>query len=218
MAEGTTPKAKEIQQVIMSSGILKHVKLLRASGSGEPLASSLFGDLIRQLPVLDCHPNMELSLQTNGLLLSPDYYDEILMSGKPVREVLVSIDAATATTYKKLRGGNWNTLMFNLADLRRRNVWLQLNFVVQMDNFNEIPDFVKLAYTLGAQKVYFSVLGNWGTYTNDDYATKAVHLPKHPFHGELIRVLWEAIGLHHGNMLIALTNMEHLLQGGNTKT
>ena len=40
-----------------------------------------------------------------------------------------------------------------------------------------MPDFLRLAQRIGADEVYFSQLVNWGTFSVEEYARRAVHLP-----------------------------------------
>ena len=213
-AKGASPMAHKIHRIVIDSGILRYVKCLRAFGGGDALASSLFRELLRRLPTLDCHPEMTLSLQTNGLLLTPERYDEVLRSGFPIKEVLVSVDASNAATYKLVRGGDWNVLMTNIANLRGKGVRTQMNFVVQDINYREISDFVELAHVLGVNDVYFSELENWGTYDTSDYLERAVHRPDHPHHADLVRLLNESSLWRHRDLQVALTNLRHLVADG----
>jgi MoaA/NifB/PqqE/SkfB family radical SAM enzyme len=201
-----------IDQAVFASGVLKIVRRLNLGGSGDPFASRLFYDLLKKLPTMECHPDLTLSLQTNGLLLTPEMLDKVRAAGRPVSRLLVSVDAANATTYARTRGGDWNFLMKNLIHLCQVGMQVQLNFAVQELNFEEIPAFVELACVLGAKGVYFSTLENWGTYTPDDYARRAVHVPTHPRHSELVKVLSSSNLHERKDIRIDLTNLK-LLRG-----
>ena len=211
-AKGASPLAHKIHRVVIASGILKHVKRLRAFGGGDALASSLFRDLLKQLPSLECHPEMTLSLQTNGLMLTPERYEEVLEAGRPIEEVLVSVDAANTDTYKLVRGGDWDLLMANIANLRGR-CHTQMNFVVQDLNYKEISGFVELAHVLGVNGVYFSVLENWGTYETSDFLKRSVHRPEHPHHADLLRLLNESNLWRYSDLDVSLTNLSRLVEG-----
>ena len=94
-------------------------------------------------------------------------------------DVRISVDAATKETYTKLRGGNFDTLMKNLemiADLHRRGKVreLILNFVVQRDNFQEIPSFVNLGKSLGVDFVEFQHLCNFGNLTEEEFVNRSL--------------------------------------------
>jgi MoaA/NifB/PqqE/SkfB family radical SAM enzyme len=164
------------------------VDRLASSGSGDPLASSLFWNLLDQLPAAQ-YPNLRLVLQTNGLLLTPPTWTRLGEYARRIDEILVSVDACGPETYQLNRGGNWQHLMENLGGIRDRDVPLQLNFVVQANNYREMPSFVKLANTLRAHRIYFSALDNWGSYDTGDFLPRAVHNPGHPEHEPLLEIL-----------------------------
>lgn len=185
-AKGHSPRAARIQEILLDSGIFDRVDRLTSSGSGDPLASELFWELLNRLPTQK-YPRLHLVLQTNGLLLTPQCWMRLGEYARRVDEILISMDACGPETYRQNRGGDWNKLMENLVEVRARDVPLQLNFVVQTNNFREMPGFVKLAGALGARRVYFSALDNWNTY--HDYVERAVHLPGHPEHEKLLDIL-----------------------------
>jgi MoaA/NifB/PqqE/SkfB family radical SAM enzyme len=187
---GREPRSELIQRILLESGIFKIVDRLCSSGSGDPIASPLYWDLLASLPPAE-YPHMQLSLQTNGVLLDERARGKFGTWWDRVDEVLVSVDAATPETYAlNRRGGNWEKLMRNLDYLAQATgVRLQLNMVVQANNFEEMPSFARLARSCGAHRAYFSALDNWGTYSTSDYAERAVHLPSHPQHARLLEVL-----------------------------
>jgi len=185
-----SPLAAEIHRRVLDSKILLFVKTLACNGSGEPLASPYFWDLIRHLPNLDCHPELGFVLCTNGLLLTADRLDDVRSAGKPVRGIEVSVDAATPATYNlNRRGGDWSRLLENLAYIATTEIPLRLNFVVQANNFTEMPAFVELAKGFGASYVRFDALTDWGAFTQEEFAHRAIHVPSHPQHGQLLQVL-----------------------------
>lgn len=179
--------AAKIHEVVLSSGVLRYSLGLDLSGDGEAMASSLYWSLLTSK--VECHPAMSVNLRTNGLLLTRDRLQRIEDSGKRVGTIGVSIDAATRETYALNRGGDWDVLMSNLEAARDYPCWKQFNYVVQANNFREMRQFVELSARLGASSIFFSALVNWGTYSEQDYLVRAVHLPSHPQYGELKAVL-----------------------------
>jgi MoaA/NifB/PqqE/SkfB family radical SAM enzyme len=211
-AKPPTMRTIAIDRAVMSSGILKIVRCLNLGGNGDPFASALFYKLLAELPHMECHPDLGLSLQTNGLLLTPGRLEDVQAAGKPIERLLVSVDAVNANTYRVVRGGNWDILMENLVHIGRTVPYLQLNFVVQEVNFKEIPAFVELAVLLGAKTAYFSTLENWGVYSPEDYVRRAVHVPAHPRHGELLEIL-RSPRLHgRTDIRVNLTNLKFLTE------
>jgi wyosine [tRNA(Phe)-imidazoG37] synthetase (radical SAM superfamily) len=107
----------------------------------------------------------------------------------------VSIDAARADTYERLRRpAKWSILMKNLelmADMRRSGSIrrFQVNFVVQEENYREIPEFVELGTRMGVDGIWFQRLTNYGAYTEAAFARADITSPSHPQHTELLKIL-----------------------------
>jgi MoaA/NifB/PqqE/SkfB family radical SAM enzyme len=186
--------SRRVQENLLASGIFDLVDQLSASGSGDPLASALFWDLLAALPA-SRYPRLTLQLETNALLLDDRAWERLGDYAPRVRAVYASADAATPETYALNRGGDWDVLWRNLAGVAARpGVHLQVSMVVQKNNFREMVPLVHLARSRGVARVYFSFLERWGgTYDLLDYYGRAVHLPGHPEHGELREVLQDPV-------------------------
>lgn len=90
------------------------------------------------------------------------------------------------------RGARWPVMEQNLAfaaKLRSSDLIdrLEISFTVQVDNFAEMGDAVDLARLYKADNISFTRLTNWGTFTAEEYAQKAVFMPNHPRHGEFLQ-------------------------------
>ena len=102
--------------------------------------------------------------------------------------MLFRSDAAEPETYAVVRrGGNWDRLQANLrflGGLRREGAFreLRLAFVVQAENWRQIPAFIAMGREVGASVVHFAPIENWGTFAPAVYESKAVHFPIHPEH------------------------------------
>lgn len=161
---------------------------------GDPFASRHYRSILAVLN-REQYPTLEVNLLTNGLLLTPQQWDEL----KGVKEMLgslqVSIDAATAETYEKVRRfGRWSDLMPNLefiSGLRQAGLVKSfgINFVVQKANFREMKDFVKLGMRLGVDLVLFQRILNFGTFEQQTFLENDVAEPHHPLHDELLEIL-----------------------------
>ena len=187
-------KTNQIHAEIMSPETLGLADYIYVSGAGEPLASALYLDLLQNLPFLTPGNKPQIILHTNGLLLNSSTWEKLDNTQKRVTGINISVDAACAKTYELNRGGSWTKLLKNLnfvKSLRQSSNHLKftLFFTVQTNNFKEIADFVALANTLIADEIDFIGLGNWGTYTNEEYVKRAIHLPSHPLHGQLLKIL-----------------------------
>jgi len=67
--------------------------------------------------------------------------------------------------------------------------YLKLHMLVQENNFEEMPAFVALGTSVGADCIYFSHMVDWGSFSSSELASRSVHLPTHPRHRELQVVL-----------------------------
>jgi hypothetical protein len=65
--------------------------------------------------------------------------------------------------------------------------------VVQDNNFLEMVDFIKLGERFAFDCVYFSLLSNWGTFSDEEFENRAVHLSTHPRHQEFLNALKDQI-------------------------
>lgn len=191
-AEAQT-KAIDIQKKVLQWG-LRDARTLMISGSGDPLASKVFRELLENWPA-HRYPSLGLILQTNGLLLTPAMWEKMAGARKALRRIKVSIDGATPETYRKLRrGGELSRLIPNLEFLAERRrlgelaAWTFV-FVVQTENFHEMPTFVEFARRYGADAVHFLRIDDWRVLSRAEYRDAAIHQPSHRRHGELLKVL-----------------------------
>ncbi len=176
-----------LQARVLERDLLARLSCLYVTGSGDPFASRLFRELVRGIDPAR-YPRLSIRLHTNALLWTPEAWEALGPARALVREVEVSIDAASAQTYAvNRRGGDWETLLANLgfvAWLRRERAigGLQISFVVQANNWRQMPAFVELGRRNDVDLVFFSKLRNWGTFSDQEYRARAVHLPEHPEH------------------------------------
>lgn len=171
---------------------------LYITGSGDPFASRHFWRLLVSDELLK-YPDLSLNLHTNGQLLTPSRWDKIKHIQHKITTLEISIDAASPETYSLNRiPGNWDVLCKNMdfiASLRDENKIsnLQLDFVVQSNNWHEMKRFVELARNWKADLVYFSALNNWGTFSKSEYLERAIHKPSHRGFKELSKFLMDPI-------------------------
>jgi MoaA/NifB/PqqE/SkfB family radical SAM enzyme len=164
------------------------------TGGGEAFSSRHFRSILRSLNREE-YPGLHVYLITNGQIMTPYRWSEFPNLPEMLSIVSVSIDAARAETYEKLRRpGKWAPLMKNLeflAGMRRTNriPAFGLNFVVQKDNFREMLDFVSLGDSLGADTLWFQRVTNYGAYDEATFASINVTAPTHPDHAELLEIL-----------------------------
>jgi MoaA/NifB/PqqE/SkfB family radical SAM enzyme len=133
-------------------------------------------------------------LITNGILFTPENWGKIANVHYAINFIRISIDAAARETYEKLRrGGNFDILLDNLEFIsglkRQKNIKLQAAFVMQKENYREMPMFVELVKKYNFDMVHFGRINNWGTYTDEEFRQIAVHRKDHPEHKDFLEIL-----------------------------
>jgi len=179
------------------SSTISTTKRIVLLGEGDPFASKYYRDKLTHYE-WSKHPQLKIKIQTNGLLLTRDMWATIAPSHQAIDWIWVSVDAATPATYRINRGGEFNRLLANLdfiANLRalQKIERFCLSFVVQTNNFREMPAFVKLGKYLGCDQVEFQRIENWGTYTDEQFRERAVHEDSHRDCAELSQILEDPI-------------------------
>lgn len=158
---GTTPPeleelAADQWFVILQEARSLGVRLISVSGGGEPFASPVCAEILRECQRLD----LEYRVVTNGTLCGEN--DVNLLLG--AAEVRVSLDAATPETYQRIRGvglAEYRSAKRLVKEvLRRREAngprpMLGTSFVVCEENKHEIEIFRSLMHDLGVDCVLF---------------------------------------------------------------
>ncbi|MBC8018198.1 MAG: glycoside hydrolase family 99-like domain-containing protein [Verrucomicrobia bacterium] len=169
------------------------------SGAGDPFASSAYRKLFQNYD-FDKFPNIRFRLDTNGILFNEHTWNTVLGKiNQRIKLIAVSVDAASEETYESIRqGGNFRTLIENLrfiSDLpeRKQGMAFIIRMIVQQKNYREMRPFIELGRSLGVDGVVFSVIQNWGTYSDKVYQDQAVHLPTHPEYKEFCNLLKDPV-------------------------
>ena len=162
-------------------------RVLYLSGDGDPFASEYYFGLLKN----DLHqlcPNLtSIKLQSNGILFNESNWNQIHPNNrKLIDTVTISVDAAHPDTYHKIRlGGDFNTLLSNLefiSTLRNKNVINKLitSYTVNKYNYNEMADFIDLAFANQFDLIQFWGMKEWGR--GESLLTLGVHLPIFPLY------------------------------------
>ena len=195
-------KAQRISEIICAE-LLPQAKEVTMSGYGDPFSGPAYLAILEQLNART-KDIPKLRLHSNGQLWTRQRWERLPRLHDRVKEAEISMDAATAATYAVNRpGGSFTQLLDNLAYLAEQPFPLTLSMVVQQNNFREIPLLVELATSLNAH-VYLSRLVNWGTFAKAEFTRRAVHLPTHPEHQQLVALLREYLNrpqINLGNLL-----------------
>jgi MoaA/NifB/PqqE/SkfB family radical SAM enzyme len=144
---------------------------IHCDGSGEVFASAAY---LRFFNRDDLPKWFYFNIQTNGNLLTKNV-DLITKLHNQIQMIEVSLDAATDTTYKEVRGGNFNIVLDGIRLLKSLGITVWTQYVVQRKNLNEILDYVKLCKKLGVDKIclqsmtrHSSMPRNWWEKNNID--------------------------------------------------
>ena len=185
-------KLEIISDNILASGYLEKTQELIIAGQGEVFYSPYYRKLIDgKLKRKYIH------ILSNGTLFNKENWNLIKDKYETI-DVMISVDAATAETYKNLRGGNFNILMNNLrmiSELHKQGkirCW-NLNYVVQRDNFREMPSFVRLAKSLGVDSIGFQKMLNFRNLSEKEYLEKSLVIDDEYLNYELYQVLQDPI-------------------------
>lgn len=200
----------DIQSKIQNEA-LKDAHLLYMSGIGDPFGSPFSKKWLQTMKREDMPNLREIFLQTNAQLWTPQIWSKIPKNIQQlVKSTEISIDAATSETYSiNRRGGSFEKLLANLnfiSQLRKNGPLktMRISMVVQENNFGEMPDFINLGKSLNVDTVFFTQLVNWGTFSDEEFSRRAIHLPAHPRHSEFASLLNDKIFnepiVHLGNL------------------
>lgn len=164
---------------------------------GEPFISEVYVSLM-EYAIASGQPIKHV-MQTNGsyLIKRRDLLTQILPH---IEELRISFDAATADTYHKIRAnGNWDTLIENtkfvigLIKELALTTRVSVDFVVQKDNYQEIPQLKALCSDLGVDHIYYQRMWNWDTWPEEEFLNRDVHSMQHPDYPKLIKI-FKSIG------------------------
>ena len=168
--------------------------LINVTGSGDPFGSKIFRDFLFRIDGKK-YPKVLFNLQSNGVLFNEKTWDRMHKIHDNINTVIISLDAGTKETYNVVRkGGHWEKLQDNLkflSSLRKSKYIkeLRLDFVVQKLNYTEMPEFVEIAKRLEVDGAYFSLVSNWGHWSEEEYFNHNVANESHPEFESFINIL-----------------------------
>lgn len=172
VADGQYSAIAELIAEKVEQDILPYVNFIMMAGNGEVFLSKVY----RKLWLANAGKKSKyFQILTNGTLFTEKKWQEFKAERTSSVFLCVSIDAATKETYQKIRrGGNWDILIQNMrfaGSLRAKGEikYFRLNFVVQRENYKEIPQFIEMAKAFNADRVLFTRILNWGTYSKEEF-------------------------------------------------
>ena len=185
---------ERVQAIVAQFPVLDRVVL---HGIGEPLLNPQIFDIVAYLKTRVA----SVLFNSDAISLTSSRAGRLLESG--LDEYRVSMDAATAATYRQLRGvDRFERVTANVArlvglqrQLGRTTPRVSLWFTATRANVDELPGFVQLAADLGVGEVYVQRL----VFNGMGLATEANALHGRLRAQELARLAdAEALATHHG--------------------
>lgn len=158
---------------------------------GEPFISDVYHNVFEYI-IKSGKRNIQNIIQTNGSYLHSPTVKKLLPY---ISELRVSFDAGTPETYKKIRvNGDWNKLISNVEYICKSiqesglHTVVTADFVVQQDNYQEIPKFVEICNRIGIKQINLQKMWNWGTWDLETFKQKNVYSTDHPEYPELVKI------------------------------
>ncbi len=148
---------------VITRTLLETASKIQPYLTGEPFAREDIWTVLEQAARIARQRRIEVEVSTNGLLLRGALLERVLASS--ITSLLITVNAATPATYKRLCGGNWQQLTDNLNALcrhsrRKKSLAISLSYVLMRENMEEVADFVEFAHSVGADKVQIWPLNN----------------------------------------------------------
>jgi len=132
--------------------------MIYGDGLGDCFASAAWREFLNRDDLPKC---FQFNLTTNGNLLTKNL--DIINKIKPqLHSVIVSLDAATPETYKKIRDGNFNLVLDGIKELTNLHIPVHTQFVLQYQNYQELIPYQQLTMELGTATFGLQKLFRWG--------------------------------------------------------
>ncbi len=157
--------------------LLPHVDRIKVAGDGEAFASKVYRSIIFN-PELS-KKIRQIGILSNGTLLTPYNFDKLIENYDSVK-IFISMDGCTKETAERLRAGadfkRWKDNMDYIGKKRQEKKieFFGFNFVVQRDNYLEMPDFVRMCLGFHADGIKFSQLKRIGAQSEEEFEQKSM--------------------------------------------
>lgn len=134
---------------------IKYASYINLTGWGECFLYPRFEEIIHYIFSVNKKKRI-IQITSNGTLLSKSIGN--LLKGR-LSYFEISLNAATSETYKRdMKYGNFEKTIVNIQDFMSGlddadRKYVILHFVAYVDNYKEIPEFVRLANNLGIEHI-----------------------------------------------------------------
>ena len=163
------------------------------TGSGDAIGSHLFRTFLTTLDG-SLYPNMGINLLTNGVMLTEKVINQLSKIHTNIKDIAISIDAATVDTYNRVRkGGDFKQLMENIEYLNQcptlSHATLKYTFVVQQDNFREMKLFTEWLLKYPRSQLRFTRMVQFGAQSSVHFNSQNLWNPNHKDHTEFFEYI-----------------------------
>lgn len=175
--KGERQELDKLKDILKEQMVNVNPEWMGYAGNGEVFVSDVYRELLLSHKKTE---NNHLFLLSNGNLFTLEKFKELSRNFSDI-SVTFSVDAVSEETYNKIRrGGNFKKLIDNIkmvAQMRKDGVISKftLAFVLQYDNVHEARDFVLFAKENNVDRVIFSRMCNWGTYSDEEFEKRSLY-------------------------------------------
>jgi MoaA/NifB/PqqE/SkfB family radical SAM enzyme len=182
-------------------GALGITQTLVVSSQGDPFASKLYSKILRDFDPVK-FPQLRMRMTTNGMLFTPENWESIRASHGALQHIHVSVNGASKESFEaNQKGASWEKLLENLDFISRecrqngeQKRFVTLSFIVQKNNYREMPDFVRLVQRFGFDRAHFGMIFHADrTYSDEEFVKLPVHWANHPEHQEFQRIMCDPL-------------------------
>jgi organic radical activating enzyme len=194
------------------------VEVIHITGSGDPFYSNAFRTYLQNFNPTKYPKLKSIYIVSNGNMFTKKMWESMPNIHPYVKELEISIDAATKDTYEnKVRlNGDWDKLTDNLkylSTLKFNN--LVFSFVIQDHNVHEILKFKELIknsfdYKKTPYTIMYRAIQDWNHQSKEWINERSVQNPSHPKHQELLNQLKSL-----GDDFYIIHNLWHLITENN---
>lgn len=158
------PRNMPLTVIDSISRALNYVSRIILSGVGEPTISPAFWKVLDHF---SAPTPVFIRVNTNAQAMTAEKARKIVQSS--LTEISISLDAASAETYSRIRGGDFRRALAGVEMLVQaarehatRKIEISINLTMMLENLSEMTDFVRMGKELGVDRVVFSQLFSFG--------------------------------------------------------
>ncbi len=175
--------------------VRKSLEVIKLANGGEVFYSKLQRKLLKSLNNEDFPLLRRVHIVSNGTMFNKHNYDLLHPGTKFIRDVNISLDAATEEIYEVVRGKNFKDVIKNiqwLGEMRRDNKidYYSFHIIIVKNNYRDIPNILKLAHDNNIDRVLLQPFID-NPYSQYDFADQGVHVPGHPEYEDFMNILKE---------------------------